>query len=63
MVEREIRSSRARGGSASGWHRSASAWQRPLVTVAVDEMHAPAVTGILKQYGAVNIEERNGQGP
>jgi hypothetical protein len=59
MVEREARGSRGRGGSASGWHRRTSAWLRPLVTVAVDEMHAPAVTGILKLYGAVNIEERS----
>ena len=33
----------------------------PLVTVAVDEMHAPAVTGILNQYGPLEIEERAAQ--
>jgi hypothetical protein len=39
------------------WHSVASAWQKPLVTVAVDEKHADAVTGILRQYGALKIEE------
>ncbi len=57
-----------RGGSRSAlrdngnvWNRNANAWQRPLVTVAVDEMHADAVTGILRQHGALNIEEREAQ--
>ena len=31
---------------------------RPLVIVAVDEMHTPAITGILNQYGPLEIEER-----
>jgi len=43
------------------WPRSATAWQRPLVTVAVDEMHAGAVTGILQQYGPIDIKERLAQ--
>jgi hypothetical protein len=29
-----------------------------LVTVAVDDMHADAITGILNQYGPLDIEER-----
>ena len=32
---------------------------RPLVTVAVGEMHAAAVTGILNQYGPLELEERD----
>jgi hypothetical protein len=32
-----------------------------MVTVAVDEMHADAVTGILRQFGPLNIEERLAQ--
>jgi hypothetical protein len=32
-----------------------------MVMVAVDEMHADAVTSILKQYGPLEIEERNAQ--
>jgi hypothetical protein len=28
------------------------------VIVAVDEMHTPAITGILNQYGPLEIEER-----
>ena len=43
---------------ASARNRSASAWQRSTVSVAVDEMHADAVTGIVKQYGPLEIEER-----
>jgi len=31
---------------------------RPLVTIAVDDMHADAITGILNQYGPLDIEER-----
>jgi hypothetical protein len=31
---------------------------RPSVTVAVDDMHADAITGILNQYGPLDIEER-----
>ena len=34
---------------------------RPWVTVAVDEMHATAVTGILNQYGPLELEEREAQ--
>jgi hypothetical protein len=48
-------------GDVPSWPDGASAWQRPLVTVAVDEMHAAAVTGILKQYGPVDIKERLAQ--
>jgi hypothetical protein len=40
---------------------NSSASARPLVIVAVDEMHAPAVTGILNQYGPLEIEERAAQ--
>jgi hypothetical protein len=53
-----------RGGSHSAlpvWHRNANRWQMPMVTVAVDEMHANAVTGILKQHGPVNLEVREAQ--
>jgi hypothetical protein len=31
------------------------------VTVAVDEMHAGAVTGILNQFGPLELEERTAQ--
>jgi hypothetical protein len=48
-------------GSEPLWKRNASAWQRPMVTVAVDEMHADVVTGILRQFGPLNIEERLAQ--
>jgi hypothetical protein len=47
--------------NTSDWRRSASAWQRPIVTVAVDDMHADAVSGILKQHGPLEIEERPAQ--
>jgi hypothetical protein len=43
--------------SNASWHRNANAWQRPMITVAVDEMHADAVTGILRQFGPLRIEE------
>ena len=48
-------------GSEPLWDRNANAWQRPMVTVAVDKMHADAVTGILRQFGPLNIEERLAQ--
>jgi hypothetical protein len=41
-----------------GVRNNSSASARPLVTVTVDEMHALAVTGILDQYGPLEIEER-----
>jgi hypothetical protein len=50
-----------REDSSAVWHRNANTWQRPMVTVAVDEMHADAVTGILRQFGPVNLEERGAQ--
>ena len=37
---------------------SGSTSAQPSVTVAVDEIHAAAVTGILNQYGPLQIEER-----
>lgn len=37
---------------------SGSTSAQPSVTVAVDEIHAAAVTGILSQYGPLQIEER-----
>jgi hypothetical protein len=40
---------------------NSSASARPLVIVAVDEMHTPAITGILNQYGPLEIEERAAQ--
>jgi hypothetical protein len=45
------------GDSASGWNRIANTWQRPLVTVSVDNTHALAVMGILRQYGPMHIEQ------
>lgn len=39
-----------REDSNAVWHRNANTWQRPMVTVAVDDMHADAVTGILRQF-------------
>jgi hypothetical protein len=50
-----------REDSEAIWPRTASGWQRPSVTVAVDELHADAVTGILRQHGPVNVEERLAQ--
>ena len=44
-----------------GVRNDSSASARPLVIVAVDEMHAIAVTGILNQYGPLEIEERAAQ--
>jgi hypothetical protein len=41
--------------------REAPGSARPRVTVAVDELHAGAVTGILNQYGPLEIEERAAQ--
>lgn len=41
--------------------REAPGSARPRVTVAVDEMHAGAVTGILNQYGPLELEERVAQ--
>jgi hypothetical protein len=41
-----------------GVRNDSSASARPLVIVAVDEMHAPAITGILNQYCPLEIEER-----
>jgi hypothetical protein len=43
--------------STSG-RQSKRGYDLSSVTVAVDEMHAAAVTGILNQYGPLEIEER-----
>jgi hypothetical protein len=63
VVQRQIgeQADRPNNGDVQLWSRGASAWQRPLVTVAVDELHAAAVTGILQQYGPVDIRERLAQ--
>jgi hypothetical protein len=61
VVQRGTSSSALREDSNAVWHRNANAWQRPRVTVAVDEMHADAVTGILRQFGPLDIEERPAQ--
>jgi hypothetical protein len=58
VVQRGPGNSALREDSNAVWHRNANAWQRPMVTVAVDEMHADAVTGILRQFGPLDIEER-----
>jgi hypothetical protein len=58
VVQRGGRNSALREDSDAVWHRNANAWQRPVVTVAVDAMHADAVTGILRQFGPLDIEER-----
>ena len=58
VVQRGAGNSALREDSDGVWHRNANAWQRPMVTVAVDEMHADAVTGILRQFGPLDIEER-----
>jgi len=60
-VQRGGSDSALREDSSAVWHRTANRWQMPLVTVAVDEMHANAVTGILKQHGPVNLEVREAQ--
>ena len=41
--------------------REAPGSARPRVTVAGDEMHVGAVTGILNQYGPLELEERAAQ--
>ncbi len=61
VIQRGGSDSTLREGSDAIWHRNASAWQRPMVTVAVDELYADAVTGILRQFGPLNIEERLAQ--
>ncbi len=61
VVQQGLGASALRPDSSANWHDSAQAWQRPLVTVAVDEMHAGAVTGILRQYGPLDLEERTAQ--
>jgi hypothetical protein len=58
IIQRGAGNSALREDSDRVWHRNANAWQRPMVTVAVDEMHADAVTGILRQFGPLDIEER-----
>lgn len=67
VIGREISGDRERrdSGDVSAWQGTASAWHRkrcrgwPSVTVAVDEIHAAVVTGILNQYGPLEIEERS----
>jgi hypothetical protein len=44
--------------STSG-RQSKRGYDLSSVTVAVDEIHAAAVTGILDQYGPLEIEERS----
>ena len=61
VVERGGSETTIREDSDAIWHRNASHWQMPMVTVAVDEMHANAVTSIMRQYGPVRIEERMAQ--
>ncbi len=61
VVQRGGSRSALRDDSNAVWNRNANTWQRPLVTVAVDEVHTDAVTGILRQHGALNIEERVAQ--
>jgi hypothetical protein len=61
VVQRGGGDSVLRKDSNAVWHHKASAWQRPMVRVAVDEMHADAVTGILRQFGPLSIEERVAQ--
>jgi hypothetical protein len=60
VVQRGVRDGRdSRGDSV--WRRSADAWQSkrshgwPSVTVAVDEMHADAVSGILRMQAGCNL--------
>jgi hypothetical protein len=57
VVRRGGGDSALRTDSNAIWHRNANAWQRPMITVAVDEMHADAVTGILRMFGPLRIEE------
>jgi len=61
VVQRGGSNTTIRDDSDAIWQRNASHWQMPVVTVAVDEMHADAVTSIMKQYGPVRIEERMAQ--
>ena len=63
VVRRGSGDSVLRTDSDAIWHRNANAWQRPIVTVVVDEMHADAVTGILRQFGPLRIEEHLAQRP
>jgi hypothetical protein len=58
VVQRGGGNSTIRDDSDAVWHSNASRWQMPLVTVAVDEMHAHAVTGILRQHSPLNLEAR-----
>ena len=48
----------ARIPSATISQDSEQSRKRPTVTVAVDDMHADAITGILNQYGPLDLEER-----
>jgi hypothetical protein len=59
VIRRETRdvSELRADSSASAWHSKQNR-EWTSVTVAVDEMHADAVTGILNQYGPLQIEER-----
>ena len=61
VVQRGTGNSTLRVDSNAVWQRNANAWQRPMVTVAVDEMHADAVTGILRQFGPLDLDERVAQ--
>jgi hypothetical protein len=61
VVQRGNSDSALREDSNALRHQNAKNWQRPSVMVAVDEMHADAVTGILKQHAPLNIEGRVAQ--
>jgi hypothetical protein len=58
VIQRGTGDSALRADSNAVWHRNANAWQRPMVTVAVDELHADAVTGILRQFAPLDVDER-----
>jgi hypothetical protein len=50
IIQRGLGDLTIRADNNAVWHRNANAWQRPMITVAVDETHADAVTGILRQF-------------
>jgi hypothetical protein len=56
VFERGISESVINRDTNAVWPRKAGTW--PMVKVLVDEMHADAVTGILRQYGRLNMEKR-----
>lgn len=58
VIQQEVSDPALHQDSKAVWPSLAGAWQKSSVTVAVDERHAGAVTGILRQYGPLKIEER-----